>query len=414
MNDHVRHTLTQMLNRPNREKMLELRRFEGMLKDLCPGDRAEAHILLCGLKAKLPDKLQRGEAAGNLDSLLSRLVEELGERFALEPYAAGWAVEAWAVAMGIMPEEEAGVRQWADEPQEVEELPGAKGQTRPAYESWERDSYVTVAATDQHQGDLRSINEALEQIDDGMRILLKPGLYRERLEIKKNVEIYGQGDATEVIIESIRGTTMAVACQELQLTNLTLRAMTTQATTGVYGLQIAEGRVRAKQCRVASSGDTAVIVYGQSSNLMMNECLVGDGPGVGIVFMDLARGTILETEIFGQAAGCVNISQWATPTFQRCRMHGSQVAGVTVEDYGVGTLLDCDIFDHWLSGVTITTGGNPTVDRCRIHGSRAHGVWISEKGEGVIKNNQIYDNGRGPLFVETGCRPKLGTNQATA
>lgn len=411
MNDAVRQTLTDMMARPNRDKLLELRRFEGMLKDLCPSDRAEAHILLCGIKAKLPEKLLRGDAGGNLDSLLVRLVEELGERFALEPAAAGWAVEAWAVALGVIPEEEAGARRWSDE----EEDEAAAGSTeRSATADWKPGSFVTVSADPQHEGELTSLSEALETIDDGMRVLLKPGLYRESLEIKKNVEIVGDGDATEVVIESIRATTMAVACQELQLANLTLRAMTSSATSGVYGLQVAEGRVRAKHCRVASSGDTAVVVYGQASHLMMNECLVGDGPGIGMAFMDLARGTILETEIFGQAAGCVSVRQWATPSFQRCRIHGSQVAGVMCQDYGVGTFLDCDIFDHWLSGVTITTGANPTVDRCRIHDARAHGVWISEKGEGVIKNCEIFGNGRGSIFVETGCRPRLDKNQANA
>jgi len=410
MNDNVRHTLTQMMQRPEADRLLELRRFEGMLKDLCPGDRAESHILLCGLKAGLPRKLRAGEAGGNLDSLLTRLVEELGERFALEPFAAGWAVEAWAVALEVMPEEEAGRRQWAGEDEE-EAAPVVPVKRSPA-DSWEPDSYVTVAADKRKEGEFASVREALEAIDTGMRILVKPGLYRETLEIQNSVEIAGDGDATEVIIESIRDTTMGVACQELTLKNLTLRAMTKQATPGVYALQVAEGRVTARQCRFASSGDTAVIAYGQGSNLMFKECLVGDGPGIGMLFLDLAKGHISDSEIFGQAAGCVCIRQWATPSFSRCRIHGSQVAGVMVQDYGVGSFHDCDIFDHWLSGVTITSGANPTLDKCRIHGARANGIWIAEKGEGVVRNCEIYGNARGPIFVETGCRPKITNNKA--
>ncbi|MEM1060582.1 MAG: right-handed parallel beta-helix repeat-containing protein [Verrucomicrobiota bacterium] len=416
MKNAVRRTLSEMMARPNREKLFELRRFEGMLKDLAPGERAESHVLLCGLKANLPQKLMSNEVE-DLDARLTRLVDELGERFALEPHAAGWAVEAWAVALGVMPEEEAGRRRWRPEGEEEEPAAGPPGLAvkRSPAADWDPDSYVTVAtAENRHEGDLGSVREALEAIRPGMKILVKPGVYRESLEIQKEVEIVGDGDATEVIIESIRDTTMAVCCKQLSLANLTLRAMTQQMRPGIYGLQVAEGRVRAKQCRFASSGDTAVIAYGQGSFLTFSQCLVGDGPGVGMAFMDMARGAITETEIYGQAAGCVIIRQWATPSFQRCRIHGSQVAGIMVSDYGVGSFVDCDIFDHWLSGVTITTGANPSFDRCRIHGARAHGVWIAEKGEGSVRNCAIYGNARGPIFVETGCRPKIANNEAPA
>jgi pectin methylesterase-like acyl-CoA thioesterase len=52
-----------------------------------------------------------------------------------------------------------------------------------------------------HRGDHTTITDAIKAAKPGDRILVRPGLYKEGLVMDKPVEIMGDGDMSEVIIE---------------------------------------------------------------------------------------------------------------------------------------------------------------------------------------------------------------------
>jgi F-box protein 11 len=399
LNDQVRETLTGLMAQPDRPQKLHARRLEGLLKDLCPGCRPEIHVLLCGLHANAPGELSKLD--GDVDIVLARLVERLQENYAIEGSAAGWAVEAWAVALGVIPPEEAGGRHWPSE----DETPAAN----PEAPTWDPRQYLVVAADG--SGAFTSIRAAIAALAIDQKIIVKPGLYRESLRISEALQLLGDGDPAEIILESTHEDTLVMETDTASVEGMTIRAVTTSAAQPFHAVVVNHGRLRLSNCRVASAGQSAVLIQGQSATPHFFQCLIGDGPGRGVVCSEMCRPVFAECEIFGHVAACVAITQWAAPIFQRCRIHGSRVNGVLVSDYGLGHFTDCDIYDHWLSGVAINTGGNPTLDRCRVHNVRAHGIWISERGEGVVKNCTLYENGRGGIYVEPGCKPRISANE---
>ncbi|CAK8710797.1 hypothetical protein GKODMF_02015 [Candidatus Electrothrix gigas] len=60
----------------------------------------------------------------------------------------------------------------------------------------------TVVVDQNSRGDYTTITEALESVKAGVRILVRPGLYKESIVIDKPVEIIGDGDRDKIVIES--------------------------------------------------------------------------------------------------------------------------------------------------------------------------------------------------------------------
>jgi len=76
-----------------------------------------------------------------------------------------------------------------------------------------------------HRGDHLTITEAIEAANPGDRILVRPGLYQEGLVIDKPLEIIGNGDPGEVVVEARDKDALLFKTTMGRVTNLTLRQM---------------------------------------------------------------------------------------------------------------------------------------------------------------------------------------------
>jgi hypothetical protein len=82
-------------------------RFRGLLLDYCRnGSRAEINILCAALDAQVPPQLVASRGRESFRAILGRLAGRLEEEHAVRFDAALWAVEAWAVALGVALEQE--------------------------------------------------------------------------------------------------------------------------------------------------------------------------------------------------------------------------------------------------------------------------------------------------------------------
>lgn len=106
MNDAPRRTLRELIARHGPGLCSDARRCEGLLRDLCGEHRREINILVGALRERVPLDLLAGRNQLPAGLLLARLAKRLEEHLALTEEAAGWAVETWALALGVVSDAE--------------------------------------------------------------------------------------------------------------------------------------------------------------------------------------------------------------------------------------------------------------------------------------------------------------------
>nr|QNO48901.1 hypothetical protein MOGPJHGO_00003 [Methanosarcinales archaeon ANME-2c ERB4] len=254
-----------------------------------------------------------------------------------------------------------------------------------------------------HHGDHTTITEAIEAANPGDRILVRPGLYREGVVIEKPLEIIGDGDPGEVVVEAKGKDALLFKTTMGRVTNITLRQM-----SGGYwfGVDIAQGRLELEECDITSHGLACIAIHG-GADPRLRRNRIHDGKQEGVYVWENGRGVLEDNDIFGNAGVGVLISDGSNPTLRRNRIHDCEDGGVFVYNNGQGILEDNDI----LSCVAISTGGNPTLRRNRIHDCEEDGVLIQEDGRGVLEDNDIFGNACAGVMIAHDSTPTLRRNR---
>jgi hypothetical protein len=111
MNDAPRQTLRELIARHGPGLCSDARRCEGLLRDLCGEHRREINILVSALKERVPLDLLAAQSAMPRGLLVARLAKRLEDHLALTGEAARWAVDSWALALGVVTEAEVAERE---------------------------------------------------------------------------------------------------------------------------------------------------------------------------------------------------------------------------------------------------------------------------------------------------------------
>lgn len=212
-----------------------------------------------------------------------------------------------------------------------------------------------------YRGDHATLTQALKVATPGTRILVRPGLYREGILIDKPVEIIGDGEQGDVVIEASGKDAILFRADMGRVSNLTLR----QVGGGKwFGVDIAQGRLDLEGCDISS-----------------------------------------------QSLACVAIHGGADPRLRRNRIHSGKQSGVFVFENGLGTLEDNEIFANEMAGVSIKEGGNPVLRRNLVRDGMQSGVHIYNKGRGVLEDNDIFANALAGVSISGGGHPVLRRNR---
>lgn len=106
MNNIPRQQLYQLIATYGHSLCDDPRRCEALLKDLCAQYRPEVSVLVGALKEKVAAELLASQKNMPQTVLLARLTKRIHENLALTEDAARWAVESWALALGVIPNDE--------------------------------------------------------------------------------------------------------------------------------------------------------------------------------------------------------------------------------------------------------------------------------------------------------------------
>jgi F-box protein 11 len=297
-----------------------------------------------------------------------------------------------------------------------------------------------------------TLADAIKVAEPETRILVRPGLYRESIVMNKPIEIVGDGDKKEIVIEASGQSAILFKTSQGRIANLTLR----QTGGGEwFGVDISQGKLELEDCDISSQSLACVAIHGGASPHLCRN-LIHDGKSSGIVVFEGATGTLEHNEIFGNECAGVEIKEGGNPVLRVNRIHDGRSSGVLVhkggagrlegnEIYtnaqagvvikeggapwlhcnvihcgkdggvfvsagGAGTLEDNDIFGNTCAGVAISEGGNPTLRRNRVRDGRAVGVYVYKNGLGTLEDNEIFDNAQAGVETSEGGNPTVRHN----
>jgi len=111
MNDQPRQTLRRLIAKYGHNLCSDAGRCEGLLRDLCGAHRREINILIAALKERIPLDLLAVQTTAPRELLLTRLAKRLEDQSAVTEAAARWAVDSWALALGVLTEAEVAQRE---------------------------------------------------------------------------------------------------------------------------------------------------------------------------------------------------------------------------------------------------------------------------------------------------------------
>jgi hypothetical protein len=102
MNPRVRDKLCQILATYGKSLYLDPRRCENLLRDLCPQNKREVHVLVGALREHVPAELAAPAMRKSAAASIGRFSRRLEDNLALAAEPARWAVETWALALGVV------------------------------------------------------------------------------------------------------------------------------------------------------------------------------------------------------------------------------------------------------------------------------------------------------------------------
>ncbi|MFM7882918.1 MAG: hypothetical protein ACKO8H_14150, partial [Microcystis panniformis] len=102
MNDLPRQKLKEIIIQYGHSLCDEPQRCEGLLRDLCGQYQKEIAVLVGALKERVPADLLASQNSTPAVVFLARLTKKLQDNLGLAEEAARWAVESWALALGVI------------------------------------------------------------------------------------------------------------------------------------------------------------------------------------------------------------------------------------------------------------------------------------------------------------------------
>src|ERR1035438_344661 len=109
MTSSPRDVLIEIVAKHGEPLLVSPLRTEGLLKDYCGESRREIFVLVSCLRMGVVDQLRR-QSGPSVKLICARLALKFEQNLAISSDVAKWAVESWAIALGLLHPEAATAR----------------------------------------------------------------------------------------------------------------------------------------------------------------------------------------------------------------------------------------------------------------------------------------------------------------
>lgn len=460
MNDTARQKLCDIIARYGRDITTDARRCEGLMRDNFPNSRREIAVLTAALEQRIPPDLINTQATP-LSVTLARLAARLHDDVAMEQTAANWAVNTWALALGVITTQQlaaieaanqtsntqlnqssstrsstiesptvivnnsanadasnANVKARVSSSPTIKVSPIVKASSAvtakvspppplpsslpppPNASSNAAPTSLTVAADG--SGDYLSITEALNNAAANSRITVRSGVYVESLVLDKETEIIGDGAREEIIIQATDASCLTMRANIATVRNLTLQGLGATAGNGnFFAVDIPRGRLILEDCDVTSDSLSCVAIHNREAEPVLRRCRIHGGADSGVYCFNDAGGVLEDCEIFDNANINIAVNN-ARTNIKNCTVHHGADAGIVVWNQSSNVIEDCDIYAHAASCVGVSDDATTTIRRTRIHEGANTGIYVHRNAQASVEDCDIYAHDEGEIAVTTG------------
>ena len=250
------------------------------------------------------------------------------------------------------------------------------------------------------QGDFKTISEAVKAANSNDKIIVLSGTYFEHVIINQSIEISGDGNLGEVILEW-KGSEFGVYFSAVsgKLSNFVIH----------NGVEIASGALVLENCDISNPSDSCVFVRNGSDPTIRNN-RIHNGKKHGISIKNHSLGLITNNDIYENRNYGIGVYEGSNPVIRKNRIYESKNDGVLICEGSKGIIEENDIFNNREEGIRIMEESNPIIRKNRIHNGKADGIYVVKNGLGEIYENEIYSNKQDGIQVTAGGNPTVSKN----
>jgi serine/threonine protein kinase len=269
-------------------------------------------------------------------------------------------------------------------------------------------SPLVFVVDQQGNGHCQTISEAIGRSRPGTRILVRPGCYHESLVIDRFVEIVGDGEGHEIILES-----STASCVQMQTSYALIRGISIHRTAGpkdqlAFAVDIPQGRLVLEECTISSETVACVAIHGSNTCPSLWQCTIRDGKGMGVFVYEQGRGVIEACDIIGHMIAGIKIIQGSTPLIRACQVCQNKQDGIAISGKSAAIVESCTISDNERAGIFIRQMSTPYIRRCLIRDrAQGHGLVVGEKGEGIIEECHISGDASSHVSIAQDSTPLI-------
>jgi len=235
-------------------------------------------------------------------------------------------------------------------------------------------------------------------VPEGATIKVRPGLYRESLVLDKDVEIIGEGERAEIVLETTGAHCITMATDRAAVRNLTLRQRS-QPSDEKGCVHIPQGELLLEDCDLTSDSLSCIEICNAGTAPIIRRCAIHDSASAGVYVHSQGEGFLEDCQIYANAYAGVEISTGSNPTLRGCRIALNR-DGVVIRENSTGLLQDCEIEYNAEAGVWIQESGKPTLRRCKITGNVMQAIYVVNGGRGTVENCDLRGNTQGAWFID--------------
>ena len=282
--------------------------------------------------------------------------------------------------------------------------------------------------------DFSTIQEALDFVEEGGKVFVKPGLYNENLKFSKSVKLIGSEESIKekssaelpiVVMDSnntceigipleINGIVFtndgnikfssvsdeAVIPKKMQKTDI-------EAGFGENDLRsVLWVHADAKINNIAViKADYHGITFNEGA-AEFNDSFVSKVRGIGVYCAGTATTKMKKVWSANCYYACFAVTEESNPYLEACYCKASPSIGIGIYNNATGTYDSC-IFGTSENGVGVWDNANPSFIECAIVKNLGCGLGISGDAKGTYKNLEVYENEKCGIFVRGNTEPRI-------
>lgn len=238
-----------------------------------------------------------------------------------------------------------------------------------------------------------TIDYALQIVEDGGTVLIKPGKYdlSEIINIKKNVIIKGESNnSQDVVLLNQKSSVMIITAPRVTLNNLSL------TTSNIYAdaLIINQGNVVLSNCRFISKEKTGVLVNGIEAQLQIEDSVIENCRDYGLKVQNKAKATIKNC-VFLKCICSVELSSCS-----ECLFYDTQLSGTIYLHNDSKTIMTCCTMN---SSITACKNSTASFIACNIFLPQMQAIGAADQSEILCSECNITSISKNlsPIYATT-------------